>query len=456
MGSRLSRSSSSGRSEGSKSKWKKGKRKNAEKLEEPIQNDKFLLQNIQERKNSVDNLNESFEKWNQRIDQHDLQNFNVDPPGAPSTFATNYSMTQNDGRERTWSSPQDLTNHFYQGNTLPIAATSSINYDINNYMPTQISTTINNQTQQILAEERLSKKVQFARAMQQQQQQQQQIFSKNPLTNTQSWHESSPTNIDISTLSARQEQISNRQNLNRSAMPASNSSTNQVTVQKPIYVGIDHKATLAERGQTTTHRRHHKSVEKTTPDMSVATTINHRTRSHAHHQHKHPDTNEIVSSKPTIKPNKSFERLQAKLSGSNRPANTTTIIANKQAQHPEQSNFNDSETRVTKTRSNRHTQSQHGEQQILVDNEIRSSKIRASHSHSKQPQQQAQQRNNGSRNNSPLRTEISRRIDNKHQSAPIMKISIPHQQQQQQQQRQKQSTTTSGISTPPGLNRTRV
>lgn len=76
MGSRLSRSSSGARSEGSKSRWKLGKRKGAEKLVTPIENDKFLTQNNHERDSSVANLTETYEAWNKRNDQQDIPNFN--------------------------------------------------------------------------------------------------------------------------------------------------------------------------------------------------------------------------------------------------------------------------------------------------------------------------------------------------------------------------------------------
>ncbi|CAF0962441.1 unnamed protein product [Adineta ricciae] len=438
MGSRLSRSSSGAQAEGSKSRWKRGKRKGAEKLVTPIESNKFLTQNNHERESSVANFTETYEAWNKRSDQQDIPNFN-DPPGAPSTFSANYPLTQNDVRERTWSSPQNLTNQFYPNIPLSMTTAPNMNYEYNQY----ISTTMDAQSQQMMAEERLSKKLQLARAAQQQ------SLPKTPLANTQSWHEPSSANYEISSTPPRQEHVPHRQVLHRAGVPVSNSTTNQTAPQKPIYVGIDHKATLAERGQTTTHRRHQKSVEKSSTDVSVTSITHQRPRSHAHHQHKHQETGENSSSKEAIKSNRSFERLQAKLSGSTRPL-TTTIIANKQAQHGEQSMVGESDVRVNKTRSNRHTQSQHIEQQALVDNEVRTSRNRGSHSHAKQ--QQSQSRSSGSRNNSPLRTEIPRRVDNKHQNGPIMKIPIT-----QQPQRQKQVTiATGGTLTPPALNRTRV
>lgn len=75
MGGRLSRSSS-GQSNGTKSKWRKGKRKRTQKNETSIEGDKFLLQNNHERENTNGNIDDTYEKWDPRIDQQELSNFN--------------------------------------------------------------------------------------------------------------------------------------------------------------------------------------------------------------------------------------------------------------------------------------------------------------------------------------------------------------------------------------------
>ena len=128
--------------------------------------------------------------------------------------------------------------------------TSSVPYDPNQFAHTQIPNTFVNQPQQGILEERASKKVQFARPLQQQQPP---SSSKTLLTTTQSWPEPSAVTNDTFLLSTRQESSSNRQSLHRSVMPTASTQASQ---QKPIYVGIDHKATLAERGQTKASKRH--------------------------------------------------------------------------------------------------------------------------------------------------------------------------------------------------------
>ncbi|CAF0874503.1 unnamed protein product [Adineta steineri] len=74
MGSKLSRSSSS-RSEGTKVKWRKGKRKRSEKIEISASNDKFLTQHDHGQENTNGNLDNSYEKWNKGIEQ-ELANYN--------------------------------------------------------------------------------------------------------------------------------------------------------------------------------------------------------------------------------------------------------------------------------------------------------------------------------------------------------------------------------------------
>jgi len=77
MGSIISRSSSSsGRSERKKSKWRIGKRKEVQKTETSIEDDQFLSQNNHEQENSNGNLTNTYEKWDNRIDHQELTNFN--------------------------------------------------------------------------------------------------------------------------------------------------------------------------------------------------------------------------------------------------------------------------------------------------------------------------------------------------------------------------------------------
>jgi hypothetical protein len=389
----------------------------------------------------------------------------IDPPGAPSTYSNNYPHLQNDIMNQSWSS-HDINNQFYQSNAHSMAAgTSNMSYDPNQYVYNQMSNTFLNQHPQPVVEERPSKKVQFARSTQQQ------PLFKAPLTSTQSWHESSATTNDISTSTNRQEPVLSRQSVHRSAMPISDLSSTQASIQKPIYVGIDYKATLAERGQSTTNERQQKSTEK---NHSDGLDSNQRARPHVHHSHhKSRSSNDSSSTSNTLQSNRSSEPLPAKLSNPPRSLTTTstsTIIPNRQTQFTErQSNFDheakilktrsiqrsqppnmekqssfDNGIKIPKTRGIRDLQTQHTEQKSPVNNDIKASKINKHHSHHQQQHVTAH------RNNSPSHNETIRRVENK-QSTPVMRIAIS-----QQQQRQKQSTLPSTLTNTANVARTRI
>jgi hypothetical protein len=305
---------------------------------------------------------------------------------------------------QSWTSHHDSNNQFYQGNSHPMGTTPNIPYDPYQYVHVQIPNTFMNQSQQIMLEERPSKKVQFARPIEQQ------VPSKNPLNSTLSWHEPSVTNTDVSTSTTRQDPVLTRQTVHRSLVPKTSISLTSASMQKPIYVGIDHRATLAERGQTTANKHHHKN--------NGDITNNNRTRPHTHHQHKHQEPNDSSNLKNNTSPRKSLEPLQVKLSGTNRPLTTTstsTITPNKSIQHTEQPIFNDNEIKISKTRTNRN----HTEQLTLIDNDTKPSRSRGNNR-----QQQQQQRTIINRNDSPLRTEV-RRVENTQQSKAVNRNNSP-------------------------------
>jgi hypothetical protein len=237
MGSLLSRSSSV-RPERTKTRWRIGKQKRFQKMETSTEDHKLPMENDHEQKISNGNLINTHDEWNKRFDQQQISNMN-DPPGAPRTYSSYFPITQNDLMNQSWPTSHDFNNQYYPGNSLPMTTPSNIPYDSNQY-------------QQVPPEERQSKKVQFGHPIQQQ------IVSKNPLTSTQSWHEPSITNNDVSTPTTRQEPVITR----RTVMPKTNTSLAPVRVEKPIYVGIDHRATLAERGQTTSHTHRPRTSEK--------------------------------------------------------------------------------------------------------------------------------------------------------------------------------------------------
>ena len=75
MGSIFSRSSSS-RSAGTKPKWKKSKQKPLNSMETSTDDDKFIMQNNNERESSNGNVINSYEDWNKRIEQQQMSNIN--------------------------------------------------------------------------------------------------------------------------------------------------------------------------------------------------------------------------------------------------------------------------------------------------------------------------------------------------------------------------------------------
>ena len=110
-------------------------------------------------------------------------------------------------------------------------------------------------------EPRNSKKNQSSRQVLQQQ------STRNPLQTTQSWQESAPINNEFQSTAVRPE-LNNNQNrlLHRPfvAIPASISAP----MQKPIYVGIDHDATVAERTSKTLKKRN-RNPEKRAAAVSM-------------------------------------------------------------------------------------------------------------------------------------------------------------------------------------------
>ena len=343
----------------------------------------------------------------------------LDPPGAPRTYSITFPMDQNDLMTQSWSMHHEMNNPLYPGSSIPMVTTqSTMQYDPNQYIH---NSTYPNQSQ----DERPSKKVQFARPIQQH------ITSNKPLTSTQSWHETSIANIDVSTSTGRQEPI-----LSKPSAVILRAST---SVQKPIYVGIDHRATLAERGQTKASKRHHKNGEKN----NSTTTNTHRSNSHNHHQHKQQEFSDPSTAKNTLPSNKSFESLQTNGVGTHRVLTTTSTSTNKPIQHIEQPIFSDNE--VKKIRSNRQSQHQHVEQQSLIENDPKPARIRSNVSQQKQHHQQP--RTIVNRTSSPDWNEGTRRTENRQQTVSTINPSIT-----QTQSRQKQSTVPITVN----VTRTRV
>ena len=339
---------------------------------------------------------------------------------------------------QSWSSHHDVNNQFYQNYSHP---TSNMPYDPHQYAHNHMSNTFINQSQQML-DERPSKKVQFAHPIQQRG-----SSIKTPLTNAQSWHDLSSANNDMTNSITRQEPVLSRQTIHRSVMPISDPSSTQVSQQKPIYVGIDYRATLAERGQATAPKRHHKTNERNHSD-AVDSNSRARPNTHHHHHHRSQTSNDSSYSGSTQQQSRHSEPLQAKLSNPQRILTTTstsTVIPNRQTQHMEQQSSFDNGIKIAKTRGIRTLPAQSTEQRSSPQNDIKSSRGK------KHPSQNQQQQQNVTvhRNSSPAYNETIRRVENK-QGTPIMQVPIS------QQQRQKQSNIPSMVTNTTHITRTRV
>ncbi|CAF1036875.1 unnamed protein product [Rotaria magnacalcarata] len=444
MGGFFSRSSH----RGTKSKRKKGKHTELEQTKGSPELDRYNTQNNTEQNTTDMNIANGYEDWNKQIDHQQITNYN-DPSGVPTGYANNYPMVQNDIMNQSLLSHHDVNNQYYSMNPLAMSS-SNIPYDPIQYIPNQMHNSSINQAQQMLPDERSSRKVQFARTVQQG------TPSKAPLSSTQSWHEPSATTNDLSVSISHQDSTLTRQTIHRSVQSTANTSSAQAAVEKPIYVGIDHRATLAERGQRNASKRQHTNGDKNNIDVSNSSTSNHRTRSRTHRQHKHQDSNDSSTSKVNHQSNKMSDPSQTRLSNTHRSGTTTMSSAapNRSVHHSEPPIINENDTKLTKRQQYREAHVQPAEHQLLVDNEIKSSRQRRG-GHSQLQKQPLNQLVN--RNNSPVRADTTRRTENKQEPMPVARISLSPQPQQRLSQRQKHHTLLPPIATTSiSVNRTRV
>jgi hypothetical protein len=264
------------------------------------------------------------------------------------------------------SSHYDPNKAFYQMNSASMATMSNISYDPNQFIHAQTS---NNQSQPVIFENASPKKIRFAPSHHQQG-----TSVKKPLTGTQSWHELSITTNDTPTtrpISTMHGSITTMANTKPSA-------------PKPIYVDIDHRATLAERGQTTA----------TNSDGLNFNPNKVRKRPNVRHQYKHQELFDSSPSKAHIIPSKSVDSLQTKVPSSQRSRSANRLVQN-------------------------------SDQMPLVNNEIIPSKNRENHRHHRRRQQVLIMPHN-----SPLRSQsLPRGIESRqHSNTPVMRIRTSQQQ----------------------------
>lgn len=355
----------------------------------------------------------------------------VDPPGAPRTYSTNYPIVQADSMTRSWSAALDVNNAFYPNTSLSIPTGPSTL----SHIPPQYNHdyTYFNPPPSVPVEERPSKKVQFARPIERKIS----SSSNNPLTATQSWHEPSLTNTsDAAVVPTKQETLLAKTSLHHSGMPTKTHTSMPpatTAVQKPIYVSIDHRATLAERGQIKAGNRHHKNTEK-----NHSTTSNHhRSRGHTQQQQssKHHESIDAPASKQSSSSsNKPLESLN------HRPVATTstpTIILHKPIQPIEPSSNHDQPTK--RTRHSHQPPNQHIEQQSFNENDTRPVSTRGNSSQTKQ-----HSRSTANRPTSPVRNEVIRRVEIR-QPITSGNSSHPTSQNQSRSKSFQQTTTSNNI-----------
>jgi len=327
-------------------------------------------------------------------------------------------MTPNGILNQSWSSSHDANNSFYTINSHRMTPPYDMSYIPNQYNHGQIPNIINNQSKPIVPEERPSKKVQFSSI-----QHEQKTSALKPLVSTHSWHESKDMPVSTTT---KPIPLSNRSSLPRPAAPILKTSPTQIPKEKPIYVGIDYNATLAERSQTIANKRHHKNGERNHSDELNSSSKNHRIRSQSNHPHKHQAlTNSPKVNINIISNNKSFNLFQPRSSPSHHTI-TKSPLTNKLTQSIEQIPSITNEIKPLKSRSDLR-------QQSLANNEIKPPRTRENRRRHRPILS----------NESSLKTQSStQRIEN----VPMMRIPLSQFNHQHQKQPIIQSVSTTTTS----------
>ncbi|CAF1156262.1 unnamed protein product [Adineta steineri] len=432
MGGLLNRSSTQ-RDEG-KTKLKKDKRKRRhDDSDAPLDNDDFVVIDRNENEDPQAELVNPYELWNNKCEQKPIMNINVDPPGAPRTDSPNYFIHPNDAMNHPWSSSLDVNNSFYPLNSLQSVSQYNMPYDPNQYMHNQFSNSMNNQlsssmgnqSPRLASDGRVPKRVHFSSLhpeQQQQQQQQQQPMPLKPLTNAHSWHETNTTAFATSTSTGTKPmRLSNRSSSSRPSVVKRRPTPTQVPVQKPIYVGVDHQATLAERGQIIANTHHRRNDERNLTNTLTSSMSNQQFHSHTNHQNKHQKISDSPNSDNRVATSRSFDVSQTVNASSHRSI-IKSMSTNRIPKHSDQIPFIPNETKPLRTRSARR-------QESPMNNELKPLRSRENfRQHTRQHPS----------NQSPLSLSNdlpNRRIQRMNSGSPVLRIAlskgIQHQQRQQ-------------------------
>ncbi|UJR21333.1 hypothetical protein I4U23_024427 [Adineta vaga] len=371
----------------------------------------FSMRNTNENQDPNLDFIQTNELWENKYDHAPTININ-DPPGAPRTYSPNYSLNQNDMLLHPWPSSHEMNNSFYPLNILQSVPSFNIPYDPNQQLHPQFSNTINENSPRLKFGERSPKKVHFAPTPSPTSQ----IVSMKPLTNAHSWHESHPSMSNPSdSVINKPMRLSNRSSAPRSSTNSRKIVSSQASVAKPIYIGIDHQATLAERSKRTVHKRQRKNHEEIPSDRFIVTNNHQSSRSHPQNQEnqqKHHKQTDSPRSDHEMMLNRYLETLQPNLSVTQRPI-TKSISTNRVTQNIDQITFPPNDIKPSKSRNVRR-------QQSAINGEIKPSKSQES---------QRQRPPSGS----PLfiQNESSkRRIEHSHSNSSIMRVSLSKKVQQ--------------------------
>ncbi|CAF0875489.1 unnamed protein product [Adineta ricciae] len=383
-------------------KIKKKDRRKRQREENPdldigFNQNNFPITNIDENQDPNLEFVKSYDLWNSDYDNKFTMNIN-DPPGAPRS----YSPSQNEMMFQQWSPSVDMNNPFYPGSMFPSVPPFNIAYDPNHQLQPQISTTLGDNSPKVKAGERSPKRVHFAPTPSSQLAE---PIPMKPLTNTQSWHEprSMTSAPSRGAPQIKPERLSNRSSVPRSSTNSHKPAPAQTPVQKPIYVGIDHQATLIERSKRLVNKRQRPNLDENSPEKLTVPNNHQPSRSHPH-KHRKP-TDSPRSDHETML-NKYFETLQPKVSLIQRQTAQSTSV-NKFAPNIDQITSRPNDIKLTKSRSVRR-------QQSAINTEIKP--VKSQENHRQRPP-----------SGSPLVTHSDsskRRIEHSHSSTAVMRVSL--------------------------------
>ncbi|CAF3376338.1 unnamed protein product [Rotaria socialis] len=337
---------------------RKNQRNNLDFSREP---DVVATQNSCESDDWKGDFIERYEVWNETFDEQPLMNTNEDPPGAPNMYSSNHSIIHNDLANQIWRLSHQANNSFHPMNSLSSTSSYNIPYVSTQKLRTELPTMISNQSQNMMFNERLSKKEQYA---------------LKSLTNTQSCRLSSSTTDDmaLSTKKIKPVRLSHRAPVSETKTVASNISIGKPPVKKAIYLSIDHRATLAERCHTVANEQHRRNLEHNYMNELNSSTNSCQTHRYINHQYQNVNDSSNMNIYATS--NKSFDMLQNKLSNTNHRREHSSSI-NRLAQDIDEASLIHNEIPQSRPKSDRRAQS-------LANRRIRSSKSRENHQHNKQ------------------------------------------------------------------------